>query len=122
MKKAYWLITLLSFTLPVWADPKAISSAIGSGGISQMVLLLAFIGVFYFMILRPQSKRAKSLQQVISTLQKGDEVMTNGGLIGRIDALSEQFLKISVADDVSIWVQKQAVAHALPKGTLRSLT
>ena len=121
MKKTCLLITLLLTGLPVWADSKAMSSAMGSGGMSQMVLLVAFIGIFYFMILRPQSKRAKALQQLISNLQKGDEVITNGGLIGRIEALSEQFLRIQLADNVAIWVQKQAIAHALPKGTLQSL-
>ncbi len=121
MQKVCLLITLLFIGLPVYADSQAMASALGNGGMSQMVLLVAFIGIFYFLILRPQSKRVKAQQQLINNLQKGDEVLTTGGLVGRIESLSEQFIYVNLADQVSIWVQKQAIAHALPKGTLQSL-
>ena len=86
---------------------------------------LLFIGMivlgFYFIIWRPQSKRAKEHRELVSSLTKGDEVVTNGGIIGKIHKVDEQFLVVEVANNVLLKLQKGAVASALPKGTIKSI-
>lgn len=89
------------------------------------MLDLLFIGmivlVFYFIIWRPQSKRAKEHRELVSGLSKGDEVVTNGGIIGKVHKVDEQFLVVEVANNVHLKLQKSAVAAALPKGTIKSI-
>ena len=86
---------------------------------------LLFIGmivlVFYFIIWRPQSKRAKDHRELVASLSKGDEVVTNGGIMGKVHKVDEQFLVVEVADNVHLKLQKGAVAAALPKGTIKSI-
>ena len=86
----------------------------------DILLLLPFAGNFYFMLWRPQSKRAKEHRELIEGLGKGDEVMTNGGLAGKIVKVEEQFVLVEVAAGVELRFQKAAVSAALPKGTLKS--
>ena len=76
--------------------------------------------VFYFLIIRPQSKRAKEHKSMLSELNKGDEVATNGGLLGKVVKIGENFIELEVADNVNVRVQKQAIANLMPKGTLKS--
>lgn len=87
-------------------------------------LILMFVVMYFFMI-RPQQKKAKEHQKMVTELQKGDEVVTNGGLAGRISKVGENYLTISVAESkdgpVDVIVQKTAVAALLPKGTLKTL-
>jgi len=87
----------------------------------QFVFLGGFILLFYFLLWRPQSKRAKEHKQLIGGLEKGDEVVTSGGIAGRIVRVKDDFVVIQVADDVEVKVQKIAVAAALPKGTLKEI-
>jgi preprotein translocase subunit YajC len=82
--------------------------------------LLILFGVFYFMLIRPQMKRAKEQRAMIAALAKGDEVLTNGGLLGRIEDIAEQFVTLEVAPNVVVKLQKQAISAVLPKGTLKS--
>jgi len=121
MKKVCLLLGLLLNTSSALAASKVADGMMGNGAMSQMFLLVAFVGVFYFLILRPQSKRAKEHQNLVAALQKGEEVITNGGLLGRIEAVTDSFLRLNLADGVSVWVQKQAIASSVPKGTLKSL-
>ena len=81
-------------------------------------LVLIFI-VFYFLLIRPQQKRAKEQRKMISELAKGDEVIA-AGILGRVENVGEHFLTVEVADNVQIRVQKGAVSNVLPKGTLKS--
>ena len=81
--------------------------------------LLVLFGVFYFMLIRPQMKRAKEQRTMISALAKGDEVVTNGGIAGRIDDLGDSFLTLEIAPNVKIKLQKSAITLVLPKGTLK---
>lgn len=83
-------------------------------------LILMFI-VLWFLMIRPQMKRAKEHKNMVAALAKGDEVVTQGGIAGRITDLGDNFLHIEVADKVNILVQRQAVATVLPKGTLKAL-
>ncbi len=114
------LLCLSLATTPAFADQK-LAEGMGNGAISQMFLLVAFVGIFYFLILRPQSKRTKEHQQLVTHLQKGDEVLSNGGLLGRIESIQDNFLRLTLAEGCSVWIQRQAIASVMPKGTLKAL-
>src|SRR5215468_11793952 len=79
--------------------------------------LLVLFAVFYFMLIRPQMRRAKEQRTMISALAKGDEVVTNGGIAGRIDDVGETFVNLEIAPDVKIKLQKSSISKGLPKGT-----
>lgn len=87
----------------------------------SMLLLLGFVVIFYFILWRPQAKRAKDQRNLIANLAKGDEVITSGGLIGKINKLTDDFIVLGVSDTVELKVQKNAVTTVLPKGTLKSV-
>ena len=87
----------------------------------DLFIIVAFALVFYFIVWRPQSKRAKEHRDLISSLNKGDEIVTNGGVLGKITKVDEQFLVVEVAENVELKLQKGAVAAALPKGTIKSI-
>lgn len=87
---------------------------------SPLIMLAIFFAVFFFLVIRPQMKRAKEHRSMVSALGKGDEVVTSGGLAGRIDDVSDSFITVEIADGVRVKVQKQAVTVVLPKGTLKS--
>ncbi len=87
---------------------------------SPLVMMLIFVAVFFFLVIRPQMKRAKEHRTMVAAIAKGDEVVTNGGMLGRVDEVGETFLGIEIADKVVIRVQKNAIAAVLPKGTLKS--
>ncbi|SHE40461.1 protein translocase subunit yajC [Modicisalibacter ilicicola DSM 19980] len=91
------------------------------GGIAQIVMLVGFVLIFYFLLWRPQSKRAKQHKQLISSLSKGDEIVIGGGLIGRITKVTDDFISMEIAEGTEVSVQKNAVAAVLPKGTLKSI-
>jgi preprotein translocase subunit YajC len=91
------------------------------GGIFQFLPLFVLIVVFYFLILRPQQKRAKEQKSMISALQKGDEVVAAGGLLGRVSKVDENYVSVEVAEGVIINVQKSAVQTVLPKGTIKAI-
>lgn len=87
----------------------------------DLFIIVAFAAVFYFIVWRPQSKRTKEHRELVSNLNKGDEIVTNGGLIGKIVKVEEQYLVFEVSDNVQLKLQKAAVAAALPKGTIKSI-
>jgi len=91
-----------------------------SGGLMSFLPLIVIFAVFYFMLIRPQMKRSKEHKQLVSQLAKGDEVITNGGLLGRITDVSDSFVTLEVADNVKIKIQRQAVANVMPKGTMKT--
>jgi len=82
-------------------------------------LILLFV-VFYFLMIRPQMKRQKEHRSMVSALAKGDEVVTNGGLAGRVEEVGESFITLEIAPNVKIKVQKGSVSQVLPKGSLKS--
>jgi len=88
--------------------------------IMSFLPLVILFGVFYFMLIRPQMKRAKEQRAMVAALNKGDEVLTNGGLLGRIDDISEQFVSLEIASGVVVKMRRDAVSAVLPKGTLKS--
>ena len=87
--------------------------------VSFLPLIILF-GIFYFMLIRPQMKRAKEQKAMIAALSRGDEVVTSGGMLGRIDELADQFVTLEIADGVRVKVSKQHITSVLPKGTLKS--
>ncbi|XKH02614.1 preprotein translocase subunit YajC [Marinobacter nauticus] len=107
--------------MPALAMAQEGAPAGGMGVIGQVIFFAGFIAIFYFLIWRPQSKRAKEHKALMSGLNKGDEVVTSGGVAGRITKVADDFIVLEVADNVEIKVQKVAVATALPKGTLKDI-
>ena len=91
-----------------------------AGGLMRFLPLIVIFAVFYFMLIRPQMKRAKEHRQLVSQLAKGDEVVTNGGLLGKITDVSESFVTVEVADNVQVKLQRNAVTTVMPKGTIKS--
>jgi preprotein translocase subunit YajC len=91
-----------------------------TGGLMGFLPLILIFVVFYFMLIRPQMKRAKEHRKLVSELGKGDEVVTNGGILGKITDLSDSFITLELADNVKIKVQRSAVATVMPKGTINS--
>jgi len=101
----------------------AYAQAIGGGDpgfIGFLPIILMFV-LLYFLMIRPQMKRAKEQKAMIEALQKGDEVVTAGGVVGRITKLGEQYVTIEIAPNTEIVVQRSAVQVPLPKGTLKTL-
>ncbi len=90
----------------------------GAGG--WLLIVLMFV-VFYFMLIRPQTKRAKQHREMVSALSEGDEIVTAGGVLGRISKINDQFVTLEVADGVSIKVQRHTVGAVMPKGTMKSV-
>ena len=94
----------------------------GTGGGDPLLGLLfpiLLIVVFYFLLIRPQQKRAKEHKQMVQALKKGDEVVTGGGVLGRITDVGDNFIQLEVSDGVQFRVQKQSVATLMPKGTVK---
>lgn len=92
------------------------------GGIFPTLIMVGLFFVFmYFMIIRPQNKRQKEHRQLMESLDKGNEIITNGGVAGKIREVGENFLVVEVAKGVEIRVQKSSVSGVVPKGTLESL-
>lgn len=86
----------------------------------NLILLGVFFLIFWFLLIRPQQKRLKEHQSMVSALQKGDEVITQGGVAGVVRELDDSFLTVEIAHDVKVKVQRQAVTAVLPKGTLKA--
>ena len=93
----------------------------GGGGWSMFLLLGGMFVIMYFLMIRPQSKRRKEHQALVAGLSKGDEVVTVGGITGHVTKVEEGFVKVRVANNVELRVQKSSVGASLPKGTLKSL-
>ncbi len=88
-------------------------------GWTALLFPIALIAIFYFLLIRPQAKRAKEHRKLVSELAKGDEIVTQGGLLGRITEVGETFATVEVADGMSVRVQKNAVMQVVPKGTMK---
>lgn len=87
----------------------------------QFFPLILLVVLFYFMLIRPQMKRNKEHKQMLGALSKGDEVVTGGGLAGKVIDLGESYVTVEIADNVAVKVQKPAITSVLPKGTLKAL-
>jgi len=91
------------------------------GGAEQLFIMVAIFAVFYFLLIRPQTKRAKEHRKMVSELAKGDEVVTNGGIYGKLTSVSDDHVEVEIADNITVRMQRQAVSSTLPKGTIKNL-
>jgi preprotein translocase subunit YajC len=105
-----------------------ISNAMAAGmpaaqpdGTFSLIMLVAIFVLFYFMLIRPQNRRAKEHREMVANLKKGDEVVTTGGMLARVVNIDEQYIRISLAEGVEIGLQRNAVSAILPKGTLKTV-
>ena len=103
------------------AFAQAASGGADGGGLMTFLPIILMFVILYFLMIRPQMKRAKEQKTMIEALQKGDEVVTAGGMVGRITKLGEQYLTLEIAPNTEIVVQRSAVQVPLPKGTLKTL-
>ncbi len=92
-----------------------------TGGFMQMLPMILMFVVLWFLMIRPQMKKAKEHKALLEALQKGDEVVTGGGMVGKITKVLDGYVIVEAAEGVELTIQKQAVAIVLPKGTIKSL-
>ena len=95
-------------------------SATGGNPLMGMLIPILLLVVFYFLLIRPQQKRAKEHRQMVSELKIGDEVVTSGGIAGQLTDVGDSFVQLEIADGVEVQIQKQSVSSLLPKGTLKN--
>ncbi len=93
----------------------------GGGGPGELIFIVVIFAVFYFLLIRPQQKRAKEHRLLVEALSKGDEVVTNGGLLGKVSEVGESFITVDIAENTSVHVQRMSVSAVMPKGTIKSL-
>ncbi len=101
------------------AHAQAGGAAGGQGILSALMLPVLLLVVFYFLLIRPQNKRAKEQKEMLSKVGAGDEVATTGGILGKVTEVGDQFLTLEIAKGVSIKLQKFQIAQVLPKGTVK---
>ena len=92
-----------------------------SAGFMDFLPLIVLVVIFYFFILRPQQKRAKEHKTMVEALQRGDEVVTTGGEVGRVSKVYEEYVGVEIAENVEVTVVKSAIQAMLPKGTIKSI-
>jgi preprotein translocase subunit YajC len=97
------------------------AAAAPQGGFMDFLPLIALIAVFYFLVLRPQSKRAKEHKAMVEALQRGDEIVTVGGEVGTVSKVYEEYVGVQLAENVEVTVQKVAIQNVLPKGTIKAI-
>lgn len=102
------------------ARAEAAAGAAPQAGMENLIFIGLLFVVFYFLIIRPQTKKQKQLQNMIAGLGKGDEVVTNGGTLGKITDIGESFLTLQIAEGIEIKVQRSAIAQLMPKGTIKN--
>lgn len=108
--------------LALLAAPAALAAdAPAPNPFGQLVMLAVFIGLMYLLLIRPQSKRQKEHRDLITSLNKDDEVLTSGGITGKIKDINDQFITLVIANNVEVMLQKPAVTAVLPKGTLKNI-
>jgi len=101
----------------------ALAQGAGGGGspIPSLIMLVVLFGLFYVLLIRPQQKRQKEHRKMTEQLSKGDEIVTQGGVVGRIMDVGDTFLDLEVSEGTVIKIQRVAVSALLPKGTIKSL-
>lgn len=101
------------------SDAMAEGAASGDPTIAGFIPIILIFILFYFLLIRPQAKKAKEHKGMVASLGKGDEVVTNGGILGRLVKIDESFLTLEIADGVVVKVQRQSIATLVPKGTYK---
>jgi len=108
---------LISFFI---SDAHAAAAQPGPPPAFQWILLAVMFVALYFILIRPQQKRMKDHRNMVNQLSKGDEIVTSGGILGRITKIGDHFITLEIANNLEISVQKQAVQSLMPKGTIKS--
>lgn len=93
----------------------------GGGMLMELPLIALVIAIFYFVVIRPQTKRVKEQKKMVDALQKGDEVVTNGGQLGRVSKITGNHVKLEISPNIEVVVLKTAIQTLLPKGTLKGI-
>ena len=98
-------------------------SAMGSQPelLSQLMVFVGIFLIFYFLFIRPQNKKLKEHKEMTENLKKGDEVVTNGGVLGKVTNLHESFVSVEIAQDIQIRIQRQSISSIMPKGTIKGI-
>ena len=111
--------SILNFLIQDAMAQQAAGGPSGEMGLMNLLFPIILIAAFYFLLIRPQTKRAKEHKQMVDAVKKGDEVVTGGGVLGRVTDVGENFLQVEIADGVQIKIQKQSVGSLMPKGTYK---
>ena len=111
-------MSFLDFLIPTAYAPSAGGQP--QGGFGMLVFPVILIAIMYFLMIRPQMKRQKEHKAMLDKLNRGDEVITSGGVAGTITDIGDNFVTVEIADNVRVRVQKGAIGNVLPKGTLKS--
>jgi preprotein translocase subunit YajC len=120
MNKLIAIILALVPALSLAAPAAPVAGPFGEGG--QMIIMLGiFFVIFWLMVWRPQSKRAKEHKNLIAEMSKGDEVVTNAGIAGKVTKVTDDYIQVEVAKDVVLTFQKHAISATLPKGTIKAI-
>ncbi len=101
------------------SDAWAQADGAGGGLLGLLPMVLIFV-VFYFLLIRPQQKKAKEHREMVAAVTKGDEVVTNGGVLGKIIDVDDNFASVEIASGIIVRVQKAAISQLMPKGTVKS--
>ncbi|MDX1804028.1 MAG: preprotein translocase subunit YajC [Alcanivorax sp.] len=109
---------MLAAVMSAHAAPAAAPQ--GPGGV-ELIMLVVMMVVFYFFLIRPQQKRAKEHKNLVQGLSKGDEVVTSGGILGKVTKVTDDFVVIEISNSLEIKLQKHSVQATLPKGTIKSI-
>ena len=110
----------LDFLIPVAHAQAAGAAPAPSSMMSTLLFPVILIAIMYFLMIRPQMKRQKEHKAMLDKLNRGDEVITSGGVAGTITDIGDNFVTVEIADNVRVRVQKGAIGNVLPKGTLKS--
>ena len=102
----------------VVSDGVALSGQNSSG---SLIMLLVFMAALYFIVWRPQNKRAKEHRELIASVAKGDEIVTTSGIVGLVTKMADDFITVAIAENVEIKLQKSAIASVLPKGMMKKI-
>lgn len=108
------------FVSSAMAEGAAPAAAQGDPGLMGYLPLIIIFVLFYFLLIRPQSKRAKDHKNMVAALAKGDELVTNGGLLGKATDVGESFISLEIAEGVTVQIQRQSISTLVPKGTYKS--
>jgi preprotein translocase subunit YajC len=111
--------TLLNFLIQDALAQPAGGGPTGEMGLMNLLFPIVLIVAFYFLLIRPQTKRAKEHKQMVDAIKKGDEIVTGGGVLGRVAEVGENFLQVEVTEGIYIRIQKQSVGSLMPKGTYK---
>jgi preprotein translocase subunit YajC len=99
--------------------PAAAGAAQTGDPLASLLLPVGLVVLFYFFLIRPQSKRQKEHRKMVDDLQKGEEILTTGGILGKITGISDDFITLEIADNVSVKIQRVAIQTIMPKGTIK---